>query len=220
MSKARAEDDPVIIKKYANRRLYNTDTSTYVTLDDLAEMVRQERDFTVRDAKTGDDLTHSVLTQIIVDQEARGQNLLPVGFLRQLIRFYGNSIEKLVPSYLELSLDNLVREQDRFARQFTDALGMPGLSAGSTLPGMEAVQEQTQRNMAMFEQAMEMFNPFAIHEGTVSTKNGQAKKPAKKRARNSSKSGNDKDRGDGDYDALRDQLAAMQAQLDKLAKGS
>jgi polyhydroxyalkanoate synthesis repressor PhaR len=98
-----AEQDsrPVIIKKYANRRLYNTDTSTYVTLEDLAEMVRSERDFVVYDAKTGEDLTHSVLTQIIVEQESRGTNLLPIGFLRQLIRFYGDSMQKLVPSYLE-----------------------------------------------------------------------------------------------------------------------
>jgi polyhydroxyalkanoate synthesis repressor PhaR len=97
-----AEQDsrPVIIKKYANRRLYNTDTSTYVTLEDLAEMVRSERDFVVYDAKTGEDLTHSVLTQIIVEQESRGTNLLPIGFLRQLIRFYGDSMQKLVPSYL------------------------------------------------------------------------------------------------------------------------
>ena len=95
--------EPVVIKKYANRRLYNTETSTYVTLDDLAAMVKSERDFVVFDAKTGDDLTHSVLTQIIVEQESRmgTQTLLPIPFLRQLIRFYGDSIERLVPSYLQ-----------------------------------------------------------------------------------------------------------------------
>src|SRR6516165_3030868 len=101
--------EPVVIKKYANRRLYNTETSTYVTLDDLAVMVKGERDFVVFDAKSGDDLTHSVLTQIIVDQESRmgSQTLLPIPFLRQLIRFYGDSIERLVPSYLQVSLDTL-----------------------------------------------------------------------------------------------------------------
>ena len=111
------ESRPVIIKKYANRRLYNTDTSTYVTLEDLAEMVRGERDFVVYDAKTGEDLTHSVLTQIIVEQESRGTNLLPIGFLRQLIRFYGDSMQKLVPSYLEFSLDSLTRQQEQYRRQ-------------------------------------------------------------------------------------------------------
>ena len=99
--------EPVVIKKYANRRLYNTETSTYVTLDDLAAMVKGERDFVVFDAKTGDDLTHAVLTQIIVDQESqkRGETLLPIPFLRQLIRFYGASIERFVPSYLQASLE-------------------------------------------------------------------------------------------------------------------
>ena len=114
---AEQESRPVIIKKYANRRLYNTDTSTYVTLEDLAEMVRGERDFVVYDAKTGEDLTHSVLTQIIVEQESRGTNLLPIGFLRQLIRFYGDSMQKLVPSYLEFSLDSLTRQQEQYRRQ-------------------------------------------------------------------------------------------------------
>ena len=111
--------EPVIIKKYANRRLYNTDTSSYVTLDDLAQMVRLERDFVVFDAKSGEDLTHSVLTQIIVEQESKGQNLLPIPFLRQLIRFYGDSMQGLVPSYLEFSLDSLTHQQERLRRQFT-----------------------------------------------------------------------------------------------------
>ena len=120
---AESQQDPVIVKKYANRRLYNTDSSSYVTLDDLATMVRSERDFVVYDAKTREDLTHAILTQIIVDQESKGQNLLPIGFLRQLIRFYGDSIERLVPSYLELSLDSLTREQDRYRKQLASAFG-------------------------------------------------------------------------------------------------
>ena len=105
--------EAVVIKKYANRRLYNTETSTYVTLEDLAKMVRGDRDFVVYDAKNGDDLTHAVLTQIIVEQESRegGQALLPIPFLRQLIRFYDDSIARMVPSYLQFSLEHLVKEQ-------------------------------------------------------------------------------------------------------------
>lgn len=146
--------DPVVIKKYANRRLYNTETSTYVTLEDLAAMVRSERDFVVYDAKTGDDLTHSVLTQIIVEQESRAgaQTLLPVPFLRQLIRFYGDTMERMVPSYLQVSLDTLAREQERFRKQFT--------SAFTPQAAFEAYQEQARKNLVMFEQAMTMFTPF------------------------------------------------------------
>jgi polyhydroxyalkanoate synthesis repressor PhaR len=120
----------IVIKKYANRRLYNTGTSTYVTLDDLAGMVRSGADFVVFDARTGEDLTHSVLTQIIVEQESKGQQtLLPIGFLRQLIRFYGNNIERLVPSYLEYSLDTLTREQEKYRKQFADTFGGAAIEA-------------------------------------------------------------------------------------------
>src|SRR5262245_62034037 len=152
---AAEKKEPVVIKKYANRRLYNTDTSTYVTLDDLAAMVKSGRDFVVFDAKSGDDLTHSVLTQIIVEQESRmgGQTLLPIPFLRQLIRFYGDSIERMVPSYLQVSLDTLAKEQERFRKSFADAFTPAG--------AFEAYQEQARKNLAMFEQAMSMFSPFA-----------------------------------------------------------
>ena len=110
--------EPVVIKKYANRRLYNTETSTYVTLDDLAVMVKGERDFVVFDAKSGDDLTHSVLTQIILEQAIKGgQNPLPIKLLRKLISFYGDSMKKLVPRYLEVSIEALVREQKKFLKQ-------------------------------------------------------------------------------------------------------
>ncbi len=148
--------EPVVVKKYANRRLYNTETSTYVTLDDLAAMVKSERDFVVYDAKSGDDLTHSVLTQIIVEQEARmgsGQTMLPIPFLRQLIRFYGDSVGKMVPSYLQVSLDTLTREQTRVREQFT--------SAFSPQSALDAYHEQARKNLAMFEQAMKMFSPFS-----------------------------------------------------------
>jgi polyhydroxyalkanoate synthesis repressor PhaR len=150
--------EPVVVKKYANRRLYNTETSTYVTLDDLAAMVKAERDFVVYDAKSGDDLTHTVLTQIIVEQESRGgvgQTMLPIPFLRQLIRFYGDSIGKMVPSYLQVSLDTLTREQSRVREQFTSVLTPVG--------ALEAYQEQARKNLAMFEQAMSMFSPFGTN---------------------------------------------------------
>jgi polyhydroxyalkanoate synthesis repressor PhaR len=145
--------DAVVIKKYANRRLYNTETSSYVTLDDLAQMVRVDKEFVVFDAKTGDDLTHSVLTQIIVEQESRsgGQSLLPTPFLRQLIRFYDDSMARMVPSYLQMSLETLTREQERFRSQMTSAW---------TGNAFEAYQEHTRRNLALFEQAMKMFTPF------------------------------------------------------------
>src|SRR5215475_7912837 len=145
--------EPVVIKKYANRRLYNTETSTYVTLDDLAAMVKSGRDFVVYDAKTGDDLTHSVLTQIIVEQENRtgGQTLLPIPFLRQLIRFYGDSVERFVPSYLQISLETLAKEQERYRKQF---------GAFTPAGAFEAYQEQARKNLAMFEQVMATFSPF------------------------------------------------------------
>jgi polyhydroxyalkanoate synthesis repressor PhaR len=139
--------DPAIIKKYANRRLYNTDTSAYVTLDTLAEMVRSERDFVVFDAKTGEDLTHQVLTQIIVEQESKGQNLLPISFLRQLIRFYGNSMERLVPSYLEFTMNTLAREQEKYTKQLAETLGSTPFGGAA----FEAMQLQARKNMAGHE---------------------------------------------------------------------
>src|ERR1700749_4786177 len=120
-------EEPVVIKKYANRRLYNTGTSTYVTLEDLASMVKAGEDFVVYDAKTSEDITRSVLTQIIFEQENKeGQNLLPITFLRQLIRFYGDSMQMLVPRYLEVSIDSLAREQGKFRDQMAQAFGATG----------------------------------------------------------------------------------------------
>ena len=167
---AKTETPSIVIKKYANRRLYNTDTSTYVTLDDLAGMVRSGSDFVVYDARTGEDLTHAVLTQIIVEQESKGtQNLLPIGFLRQLIRFYGNSIERLVPSYLEYSLDTLTREQEKYGKQFANVFGSAAI---------EAMQEQTRKNIEIFQRALNMFSPFTALEpiGSVPTSEGKASK--------------------------------------------
>jgi polyhydroxyalkanoate synthesis repressor PhaR len=189
---------PVIIKKYANRRLYNTETSSYVTLEDLGEMVRAERDFLVYDAKTGEDLTHAVLTQIIVEEEGKeGQSLLPIGFLRQLIRFYGHSIEHLVPKYLEFSLETLTREQERYHKQFAGALGAVAF---------EAIQEQARQNLALFERAMTMFSPFPKPDPqetkTPGVAQGKDQTPAQPRME--------------DIAELKAQLAAMQAQLNRL----
>ncbi len=200
--------EPVVIKKYANRRLYNTETSTYVTLDDLAAMVKSGRDFVVFDAKTGDDLTHAVLTQIIVEQENRtgGQTLLPIPFLRQLIRFYGDSVERMVPSYLQVSLETLAKEQDRFRKQFTGVLTPVG--------AFEVYQEQARKNLAMFEQAMAMFSPFthAAKPGGVAAKaEEQPKAKAEPSAGGAQKGGDD-------ISDLKAQLASMQAQLEKLSR--
>src|SRR6478672_10616306 len=149
-------EGPVTIKKYANRRLYNTGTSTYVTLEDLATMVKNEEEFAVYDAKSGEDITRSVLTQIIFEQENKeGQNLLPINFLRQLIGFYGGSMQKFLPSYLEVSLESFTREQEKFRQQMSQAFG--------ATPFGPMVEEQVRRNMEMFKQAFSMFTPFARH---------------------------------------------------------
>jgi polyhydroxyalkanoate synthesis repressor PhaR len=187
------EKDPTVIKKYANRRLYHTGTSTYVTLEDLAGMVRQGEDFVVYDAKSGDDITRSVLTQIIFEQENKeGQNLLPVTVLRQLIRFYGDSLQSLVPSYLEFSMNNLSHEQQKLREQMTQAFG-----AGA----FQAMEEQVRKNMSFFSEAMRMFSPFAQRPGGENDAKAEPKPEAS-----------------GDLEALRRQMADMQAKLDKLAR--
>jgi polyhydroxyalkanoate synthesis repressor PhaR len=185
--------EATVIKKYANRRLYNTGTSTYVTLEDLAEMVKKGDDFVVFDAKSGDDITHTVLTQIIFEQENKGINLLPINVLRQLIRFYGDSIQSLVPSYLEYSMDALVRDQESFRSQMAQTFG---------ITAVEAVQDQVRRNTEMFRKAMGMFMP--MQDGAKeSTSPNTAKKPASESK---------------DISALKAQLDAMQERLDKLDK--
>src|SRR6195256_1705767 len=153
-------EEPVTIKKYANRRLYNTGTSTYVTLEDLATMVKAGEDFVVYDAKTNEDITRSVLAQIIFEQENKeGQSLLPIAFLRQLIRFYGDSMQMLVPRYLEASIDSLTREQEKFREHMAQAFG------GSPFGALE---DQVRRNMEMFERAFAIFTPFARREQQAS----------------------------------------------------
>ncbi|PZO88442.1 MAG: polyhydroxyalkanoate synthesis repressor PhaR [Micavibrio aeruginosavorus] len=149
----RKSDEPTVIKKYANRRLYDTGRSSYVTLEDLCEMVQEGHDFVVYDAKTGEDLTRSVLTQIIVDQESNEtQSLLPIGFLRQLIGFYGDNLSPLIPNYLEHTIQTFAKNQEELRQQINKSIeGM------FPVPNLEEINKQ---NMAMFENAMRMFRPF------------------------------------------------------------
>lgn len=184
--------EPTIIKKYANRRLYNTGTSTYVTLEDLAEMVKGEEDFVVFDAKSGEEITRSVLTQIIFEQENKGTNLLPIAFLRQLIRFYGDSMQNLVPSYLEFSIDSLTREQQKLREQMSQAFGNNAF---------EAMQDQVRRNTEMFERAMRMFVPFGGAGG------GGDRPKAEERAPEPN-----------ELDRLKLQMEEMQKKLDAIAE--
>ena len=142
--------DPVVIKKYANRRLYNTQTSSYVTLDHLCEMVKEGTEFEVRDARTGDDITRSVLTQIIFEEEAKGQSLLPIKFLRQLIRFYGDSLQGFVPGYLDMSMESFTKNQETMRNRIAEAFG----------GGSQVLEAMTRQNLAMFERTMQMFQPF------------------------------------------------------------
>ncbi|KPP82277.1 MAG: polyhydroxyalkanoate synthesis repressor PhaR [Oceanicaulis sp. HLUCCA04] len=183
----------ITIKKYANRRLYDTSASRYVTLDHLRDLVKENADFEVVDAKTGEDLTRGVLAQIIFEEEAKGANLLPVEFLRQLIGFYGDSMQAFVPGYLKMSMEGFMRQQDELREKMTGAMASP---AGS----MALLEEQTRRNMAMFEQAMKVFSPFNAAGQSGETPQAQ---PAPGKS--------------DDVRALRDELEAMKAKLDKLA---
>jgi polyhydroxyalkanoate synthesis repressor PhaR len=190
-----ADKAPTVIKKYANRRLYHTGTSTYVTLEDLAKMVREGEDFAVYDAKTGEEITRSVLTQIIFEQEGKeGQNLLPVAFLRQLIRFYGDSLQALVPSYLEFSMDNLSREQKQLREQLTGAFGPKAFAA---------MEQQVRANMGLFTEAMRMFSPFSARNpdkpGELASEAANPQSAA-------------------ELDGLKRQMAEMQARLEALSR--
>ena len=179
---------------YANRRLYNTASSAYVTLADLAKMVKAGEDFIVYDAKSNDDITRSVLTQIIFEQEGiAGQSLLPTTFLRQLIRFYGDSMQAILPSYLEFSIDRFSGEQPAMREAASRMFGPEAFSAGS----FAAMQELTKKNFAAFNQALAMFSPFAAVT---------AEAPSKKA------------NSEGDIDDLRSQLSDMQKRLESLAK--
>ena len=189
------QGERVVIKKYANRRLYNTASSSYVTLEHLSDMVKKGVDFVVYDAKTNEDITRSVLTQIIFEEESQGQSLLPIQFLRQLISFYGNSVQAFLPSYLELSLATFAQQQERLRGQ----LGALGGTAG-----MGPYEEQIRQNLALFDRAMKMFSPFAYAKPDEPATAPAAAKPAEASS-------------DEALTELRKQMAAMQAQIEKLA---
>jgi polyhydroxyalkanoate synthesis repressor PhaR len=188
MKKAAAGSGPVIIKKYANRRLYNTETSSYITLEHLAAMTREGRDFKVVDAKSDEDITHNVLTQIIMEEESRGQTMLPVNFLRQLISLYGDSMQAMVPGYLEASMDSFRRNQEQFKS------AVEGAFASSPFA------EIAKRNLAMFEAAAQAFKPGSA--------GGAESAPA---AAASAEGGDD-------VAALKAELARLQDKIEKLAK--
>ncbi len=195
------EKQPVTIKKYANRRLYNTGASAYVTLDDLAEMVKNGDDFVVYDAKNGEDITRSVLGQIIFEQEGKtGQNLLPIRFLRQLIRFYGDSLQMLVPSYLEFSIERLTKDSQKFREQFEEAMMSANPLATPTRQYFHSMEEQARKNMTMFREALDMFSPFSpghVAGAAEPEKSEQASK---------------------ELNEMRAQLAEMQKRVDSLTK--
>jgi polyhydroxyalkanoate synthesis repressor PhaR len=182
---------PVTIKKYANRRLYNTAKSSYVTLEHLAEMVREGQDFVVYDAKTGEDITRSVLTQIIFEEEAKGASLLPANFLRQIIRLYGDTLQGFVPGYLEASMETFSRNQEKMREQVRATFG-----ANPAMAGFEAM---ARTNMEWFQNAMRMFSPYGVAKGVEGPKaaGGSA---------------------DDEIEALKKRLTDMQQQLDRIAK--
>lgn len=199
MAKKSSDSDVITIKKYANRRLYNTKTSSYVTLDHLAEMIKDDEDFVVVDAKTGEDLTRSVLTQIIVEQEGKGQNLLPIKFLRQIIGFYGDSLGGVLPRYLEESMNAFSQNENRMRDAMQHAFK-------GFFP-VEQFEDMTKQNMAMFENAMKMMSPFASHATGQAAESSQPASDAQTKAE------------DNEVDDLKAQLDAMQSQLDGLIKG-
>ncbi len=204
---------PVRIKKYANRRLYNTATSSYVTLDYLAQMVREGLDFTVEDAKSGEDITRSVLTQIIVEEEAKGQNMLPINFLRQLISLYGDNLQLLVPRYLEQSMDSFSRNQEQFRDYMKN-------SFGGIMP-LDRLEEMSKQNISFFEQAMRMWTPFSMPMSKP-TGNGMAEPPrsasSPTSAPGSAPAANEKPAAD-ELSDLKSQMQALQRQLESLTKG-
>ncbi|MEO0983521.1 MAG: polyhydroxyalkanoate synthesis repressor PhaR [Pseudomonadota bacterium] len=193
MAKGNGADGPIIIKKYANRRLYDTSTSSYVTLDHLSDLVRKGVDFEVRDAKSGDDLTRAVLTQIIFEQETKGAGALPTNFLRQLIRFYGDSMQSVLPAWLDMSMNSFAESQDKWRDSVTRSL--------TSATPMAIFESQARRNLEMFERAMRMFQA--------------PQKPAASESAETAEPGGD-DQSDA-LAALQAQLADMQAQLSALA---
>lgn len=203
MADAKRDADPIVIKKYANRRLYNTATSSYVTLEHLAQMVRDGVDFQVFDAKSGEDITRQVLTHIIVEEENKGENMLPLGFLRQLISLYGDSVQAMVPGYLEQSMKAFAGNQDQI-REMMEKTFSAAAGAGAGGNPLKAFEDMTRQNMAIFETAMKSFSPFAAPNTTQNTGQNTTK---------SAEAANE-----DDVDAMREQLNKLQKQLDKMSK--
>lgn len=195
MAESTQSDEPIVIKKYANRRLYNTAKSSYVTLENLSKMVRDGEDFVVHDAKSGDDITRSVLAQIIFEAESKGNTMLPTNFLRQLIALYGDSLQGVVPGYLDASMETFTKNQEAMRAQISSAFGAN--------PAIANLESLARTNMEWFENAMRMFSPFP---GAVAGKDGAGEKPADapRKPRES------------ELDALKSQLSEMQVQLSKL----
>lgn len=194
-AEGKGAESPITIKKYANRRLYNTASSSYVTLDHLADMVKDGQDFVVYDAKTGEDITRSVLTQIIFEMEGKGQNMLPIRFLRQLIRFYGDSVQALVPGYLDMSMESFAKHQNDFRKQIAQAFGGAGALMG--------FEDQVRANMQLFERTMRMFSPFGTAGAMAARGESEAPGPEGKPA---------------EMDELKERLETMQRQIDELSK--
>jgi polyhydroxyalkanoate synthesis repressor PhaR len=191
VSEEKIKNEPVVIKKYANRRLYNTQTSSYVTLDHLAGMVKEGTEFEVQDARTGEDITRSVLTQIIFEEEAKGQNLLPIKFLRQLIRFYGDNLQAFVPGYLDMSMDSFTKNQGAMRDRIAEAMG----------GGNQMIENLTRQNLVMFERAMQMFSPFGVTPAGRKTEEPAEEKPAS-----------------SDVETLKREMEAMRRQLSELSQ--
>jgi polyhydroxyalkanoate synthesis repressor PhaR len=193
-----SEKTPIVIKKYANRRLYNTATSSYVTLDYLCQMVKDGADFVVYDAKSGDDITRSVLTQIIVEEESKGQNLLPINFLRQLISFYGDNLQFLLPRYLEQSMEAFAHNQEQMRNYLKD-------SFGGIFP-FGRFEELGKQNMAFLEHAMRMWNPFKAAADMSAAEKAAGPGPAKPPPENQN------------LDSLKAQMDAIQRQVEALSR--
>lgn len=194
-SETKSSGEAVVIKKYANRRLYNTQTSSYVTLDHLCEMVKEGVDFEVRDARSGEDITRSVLTQIIFEEEAKGQNLLPIRFLRQLIRLYGDSMQSFVPGYLDMSMESFSKNQEAIKSRVVEAFG----------GGTQAFEAMTRQNLAMFERAMKMFSPFGLPQGRA----GEEPRGA---------NGTSESKPSDEISELKSEIEAMRRQLSEIAR--
>jgi polyhydroxyalkanoate synthesis repressor PhaR len=198
---------PAVVKKYANRRLYNTATSSYVTLDELSQMVRKGEEFVVFDAKTGEDITRSVLTQIILEEDSKGRNLLPIGFLRHVIGYYDDSLQSFLPRYLELSMENFARHQDQM-RSYVEQ------TFGRFFP-LNQLEDMTRQNMALFQRAASMFRPFPSGEGEQQGGTDETTW----QVRPAPGSGGDKPASlDEEIRELRSRMESLQRQLDTMQK--